>query len=192
MPFKIENKSSAGYIINEAGWKGARFTMMLIIHWLVVHSRTIRDAPRHTHKPELISYESYLSLCLTFFLCFVLCMWCLCLTVNPKCWRSSSNACFQRRLVQFQFFIFSCFHKEIKLYYNKKNKTCCFRVRLVSGYQKSVHVDIVVYYLFLPTGYIISEPPPSVNTKRKHAQKSSFYSIVHIKTKLPLLINRRT
>lgn len=41
-------------------------------------------------------------------------------------------------------------------------------------------------------GGIISELPPSVNVKRKHAQKSTVYSIVHIKTPLPLVINSTT
>lgn len=47
----------------------------------------------------------------------------------------------------------------------------------------------VYYFVCTHSVCLISAPPPSENTKRKYAQKSSLYSIVHIKTWLPLVIN---
>lgn len=49
-------------------------------------------------------------------------------------------------------------------------------------------------FVLLSTQYggITSELPPSVNVKRKYTQKSAVYSIVHIKTPLPLVINSTT
>lgn len=75
----------------------------------LVHSRTIGDADADAHKPELICYDLYLSLCLC-----LLAHMCLVSYSKPIRLRSS-NVWLQRRLVQFQFF-FGCLCEETRFY----------------------------------------------------------------------------
>lgn len=60
-----ENKSSGSSIINKAGQKGARVTVMLIIHRLVAPLSTPAPLRMLLQTPELICYDLYLCLCVT-------------------------------------------------------------------------------------------------------------------------------